>query len=133
MRQRPPLLAAALCLAVAAFGASACGSSDDREASASATPATPSVTTSAAPAEARGLTGLSAELYLKTIREHYPDLDRIADDVLVAHGDALCLADGQDLVDQVKQTKQELELTGKQASRVLGTAHGYCGRENVFE
>ncbi|MGW5848768.1 hypothetical protein ACWFQ8_12595 [Streptomyces sp. NPDC055254] len=48
-----------------------------------------------APAAVRGLTGLtglSAELHLKTIREHYPDPDRISDDVLVAHGNALCAA-----------------------------------------
>ncbi|MFH8789268.1 hypothetical protein [Streptomyces roseoverticillatus] len=86
---------------------------------------------SAAPEEVRGLTGLSAKLYLETIREHYADLDRVSDDVLVTHGNALCLARGQALVDQAKKTKQELELSGKQASAILGTAHGYCGR-NVF-
>ncbi|MEU8918921.1 hypothetical protein [Streptomyces nigrescens] len=79
----------------------------------------------------RGLTGPSARLYLRTVREHYPDLDRISDDVLVAHGNALCVARGQALVDQAKKTKKELEVTGRQASQILGTAHGHCGR-NVF-
>lgn len=135
MHKRLPLLT--VCLALAAFGASACGSSGDRGASASATPAAasasaaPSGSPSAAPAEVRGLTGPSAKLYLKTVREHYPDLDRISGDALVAHGNALCVARGQALVDQAKKTKQELELTGKQASQILGTAHGYCGR-NAF-
>ncbi|MFD5700271.1 hypothetical protein [Streptomyces lasiicapitis] len=137
MHQRLPLLA--VCLVFAAFGASACDSSGDRGSSAPARPtdtsasasAAPSGSPSAAPDELRGLTGPSAKLYLKTIRDHYPDLDRISDDVLVAHGNALCLARGQALVDQAKKTKQELELTGKQASQVLGTAHGHCGR-NAF-
>ncbi|WP_424890127.1 hypothetical protein [Streptomyces sp. XH2] len=145
MHKRLPLLA--VCLAVAALGVSACGPSGDSGSSAPATSAStptpiptpastsasdaPSKSPSAAPEEVRGLTALSAKLYLKTIREHYPDLDRISDDVLVTHGNALCLARGQALVDQVKKTKQELELSGKQASAVLGTAHGLCGR-NVF-
>ncbi|WP_058043324.1 hypothetical protein [Streptomyces roseifaciens] len=137
MHKRLPLLA--VCLTVAAFGASACGPSGDSKSSASATPAAASVSASAAPsgspsaapAEVHGLTGLSAKLYLRTIREHYPDLDRISDDVLVTHGNALCVARGQALVDQAKKTKQELELTGKQASQILGTAHGNCGR-NAF-
>ncbi|MFF3432346.1 hypothetical protein [Streptomyces sp. NPDC002602] len=135
MHKRLPLLV--VCLAFTAFGASACGPSGDRGPSASATPAAASVPASAAPsgspstapAEVRGLTVPS--FYLKTIRENHPDLDRISDDVLVAHGNALCAAGGQALVDQVKKTKQELELTGKQASQILGTAHGNCGR-NVF-
>ncbi|MEH6375322.1 hypothetical protein V7793_13450 [Streptomyces sp. KLMMK] len=66
-----------------------------------------------------------------TIRKHYPDLDHIEDDVLVTHGNALCRARGQDFVDQAKKTKQELELDGKQASAILGTAHGFCSR-NAF-
>ncbi|MFD9537377.1 hypothetical protein [Streptomyces sp. NPDC060010] len=132
MHKRLPLLV--VCLALAAFGASACGPSGDRGPSASATPAAasapaPSGSPSTAPTEVRGLTVPS--VYLKTIRENFPDLDRISDDVLVAHGNALCAAGGQVLVDQVKKTKQELELTGKQASQILGTAHGNCGR-NVF-
>ncbi|MGW2596448.1 hypothetical protein [Streptomyces klenkii] len=142
MHKRLPLLA--VCLTVAALGASACGPSGDSEASASATPATasasaPASAPAAAPsgspsasAGARGLTGLPAKLYLKTIRDNYPDLDRISDDVLVAHGNALCLAQGQALVDQAIKTKTELELTGKQASQVLGSAHGMCGR-NAFK
>ncbi|MFC5149507.1 hypothetical protein [Streptomyces aureoversilis] len=137
MHKRLPLLA--VCLTVAAFGASACGPSDDSGSSASATPTAASASASAArsgspsaaPAEARGLTGLPAKLYLKTIRKHYPELDRISDDVLVSHGNALCVAHGQALVDQAIKTKQELELTGKQASQILGTAHGNCGR-NAF-
>ncbi|MFD0413353.1 hypothetical protein [Streptomyces sp. NPDC127108] len=135
MHKRLPLLAA--CLTLAALGASACGSSGDREASASATPttasasATPSRGPSASPDGARGLTELSAAFYLKTIREHYPDLDRISDDVLVAHGSALCAAHGQALVDQVKKTRRELKVDGKQASRILGTAHGSCGRNSL--
>ncbi|KNB51010.1 hypothetical protein [Streptomyces caatingaensis] len=140
MHKRLPLLA--VCLAAAAFGASACGGSGDGGASASkasapasaapSAPSAPSGSPSAAPGEARGLTGLSAKLYLRTIRKNHPDLDRVDDDTLVAHGNALCLANGQALVDQVKKTKQELELTGKQASAVLGSAHGSCGRKNVF-
>ncbi|WP_367138748.1 MULTISPECIES: hypothetical protein [Streptomyces] len=140
MHKRLPLLA--VCLTVAALGVSACGPSGDSEASASATPATASAPASApaaapsgspsAPAGARGLTGLPAKLYLKTIRDNYPDLDRISDDVLVAHGNALCLAQGQALVDQAIKTKKELELTGKQASQILGSAHGMCGR-NAFK
>ncbi|MFG2294893.1 hypothetical protein [Streptomyces sp. NPDC048603] len=138
MHQRLPLLA--VCLTLTALGASACGPSGGAGASASATPAAtpsvsasaaPSASPSAAPAEARGLTGLSAKLYLRSIRKHYPDLDRINDDVLVAHGNALCLAYGQALVDQAIKTKQELELTGKQASQVMGTAHGSCGRDEL--
>ncbi|WP_411135220.1 hypothetical protein [Streptomyces sp. C10] len=77
------------------------------------------------------LTGPSARLYLRTVREHYPDLDRTSDDVLVARGNALCVARGQALVDQAKKTKKELEVTGRRASQILGTAHGHCGR-NVF-
>ncbi|EPH44132.1 hypothetical protein ABT390_12485 [Streptomyces aurantiacus] len=138
MRKRLPLFAA--CLALAAFGASACGSSDDGGSGSSSTPkaaasesapVTAPGSPSASPADVRGLKGVAAKLYLKTIRDHYPDLDRVSDDELVAHGDALCLAQGQDLVDQAKKTKRELELTGKQASRILGTAHGMCGR-NAF-
>lgn len=137
MHKRLPLLAAGL--ALAALGTSACGSSDDRGSSTSATPtaespsrsATPSGSPSKAPADVRELKGLSAKLYLKTIRDHYPDLDRIDDDVLVTHGNALCVARGQDLVDQAKKTKRELRLTGKQASRILGTAHGSCGRNTL--
>ncbi|MER6393146.1 hypothetical protein ABT236_32370 [Streptomyces sp. NPDC001523] len=135
MHKRLPLLV--VCLAFAAFGASACGPSGDRGPSTSATPAAasmpasvaPSGSPSTVPAEVRGLTVPS--VYLKTIRENYPDLDRISDDVLVTHGNALCAAGGQALVDQVKKTKQELEITGQQASQILGTAHGNCGR-NVF-
>ncbi|WP_405661757.1 hypothetical protein [Streptomyces sp. RK9] len=141
MHKRLPLLA--VCLTLAAFGATACGSSGDREAKASATPTATSATAatsssaappgspSASPDGARELTEVSAAFYLKTIREHYPDLDRIDDDVLVAHGSALCAAHGQALVDQVKKTRRELDLDGKQASRVLGTAHGSCGRNSL--
>ncbi|GAA2916564.1 hypothetical protein GCM10020221_10630 [Streptomyces thioluteus] len=136
MHKRLPLLA--VCLAAAAFGTSACGASGDSGSSASAASASasasaaPSGSPSATPAELRGLTGLSAKLYLRTIRKHYPDLDRIDDDTLVAHGNALCLANGQALVDQAIKTKKELELTGQQASQILGTAHGSCGR-NAFK
>ncbi|MCS0635872.1 hypothetical protein NX801_09370 [Streptomyces sp. LP05-1] len=145
MHQRLPLLTA--CLALAALGASACGPSGDHGPGAPVTPATASAppsapvsaSASAAPsggpsagsADGHKPTGLSAKLYLKTIRGHYPDLDRVSDDALVAHGDALCVARGQALVDQALKTKQELELTGKQVSQILGTAHGYCG-ENAF-
>ncbi|WP_069883679.1 hypothetical protein [Streptomyces luteocolor] len=135
MYKRLPMLT--VCFALAAFGASACGPSKDGGASVSATPATqsasanPSESPSAPPAEARGLKGLSARLYLRTIREHYPDLDDISDEELVAHGDALCAARGQALVDQAKKTKKELGLTGKQASQILGTAHGSCGRNTL--
>ncbi|WP_431772480.1 hypothetical protein [Streptomyces cucumeris] len=136
MHKRLPLLT--VCVALAAVGASACGSSGDRGSSASATPAAaaepasaaPSRSPSAAPSDVRGLTGLSAKLYLRTIRKHYPDLDRISDDVLVAHGNALCVSYGQDLVDQFKKTKRELELTGKQTSGIFGAAHGSCGRDD---
>ncbi|MEV5376096.1 hypothetical protein AB0L26_08990 [Streptomyces nondiastaticus] len=134
MHKRLPLLA--ICLTAAALAVSACGPSGDSDSSAPETsasaPAAPSASPSAATEEVRGLTGLSAKLYVETIRKHYPDLDHISDDVLVTHGNALCLARGQALVDQAKKTKQELELSGKQASAVLGTAHGLCGR-NVFE
>ncbi|MEU7581383.1 hypothetical protein AB0B50_27690 [Streptomyces sp. NPDC041068] len=136
MHKRLPLLTA--CLALAALGATACGSSGDGGSSASEARASasasasasvaPSGSPSAAPDEVRGLTKLSAAFYLRTIRKHYPDLDGIGDDVLVAHGDALCRARGQALVDQAIKTKKELGLTGKQASQILGTAHGACGR-----
>ncbi|WP_171163833.1 hypothetical protein [Streptomyces sp. I05A-00742] len=137
MRKRLPLLA--VCLTAAAFGASACGGSDDSGSGSSAASASapasasaaPSGNPSAAPAELRGLTGLSAKLYLRAVRKRQPELDRISDDTLLAHGNALCLASGQDFVDQAIKTKQELQLTGKQASAVLGLAHGACGR-NVF-
>lgn len=145
MHKRLPLLA--ICLTAAALAVSACGPSGDSDSSAPETsasapaapsaspsasaPASRSASPSAATEEVRGLTGLSAKLYVETIRKHYPDLDHISDDVLVTHGNALCLARGQALVDQAKKTKQELELSGKQASAVLGTAHGLCGR-NVF-
>ncbi|WP_206506534.1 hypothetical protein [Streptomyces chrestomyceticus] len=137
MHKRLPLLAT--CLALAAFGISACGPSGDRGARSSATPApasasasasaAPTGSPSATPAELRGLTGLAAKFYLKTIREHYPDLDHISDDVLVAHGNALCVARGQAFVDQALKTKRELGITGKQTSRIIGTAHGSCGRK----
>ncbi|MEU5190818.1 hypothetical protein AB0G83_27255 [Streptomyces klenkii] len=141
MHKRLPLLA--ICLTAAAFGASACGPSGESEASASATPAAASSAPASAPAaapsgspsasaEVRGLTGLPAKLYLKTIRDNAPDLDRISDDVLVTHGNALCLAQGKALVDQAIKTKEELGLTGKQASQILGSAHGVCGR-NAFK
>ncbi|WJV45871.1 hypothetical protein [Streptomyces flavofungini] len=138
MHNRLPLLA--VCLTLAAFGASACDSSGDRGSSASATPpatstssapSAPSGSPSASPDGARGLTEVSAAFYLKTIRDNYPDLDRIGDDELVTHGSALCAARGQALVDQVKKTRRELKLDGKQASRILGTAHGSCGRNSL--
>ncbi|MER5968881.1 hypothetical protein ABT112_03885 [Streptomyces sp. NPDC002055] len=126
-----------VCLALAAFGASACGPSGDRGPSASPTPAAAPVSASAAPSgspsatptEGRRLAGLAAELYLRMVRKHYPELDRISDDVLVAHGNAFCLAPREALVDRAIRTKKELELTGKQASGILGAAHGYCGRK----
>lgn len=139
MHKRLPLLAT--CLVLAAFGISACGPSGDSGASSAATPApasasgsasasaAPAGSPSATPDEVRGLTGFAAKFYLKTIREHYPDLDRISDDVLVAHGNALCITRGQAFVDQALKTKRELGITGKQTSQIMGTAHGMCGRK----
>ncbi|MGK5728648.1 hypothetical protein [Streptomyces sp. URMC 124] len=126
MHKRLPLLA--LCLTVAALGISACGPSGDSD---SGTPATSASTSTSASEEKRGLDGPSAKLYVETIRKQHPDLSHIEDDVLVTHGNAGCKARGQDFVDQVKKTKEELEISGPQASAILGTAHGFCGR-NAF-
>ncbi|MFE2529654.1 DUF732 domain-containing protein [Streptomyces sp. NPDC059382] len=127
MHKRLPLLA--VCLGLAAFGASACGPSTDRASSASATPAAASVPASAAPSgspstaptEVRRL--ILLPVYLKTIRKNHPDLDGISDDVLIAHGNAICGAGrGQALVDQIVKTKQELGLTGQQAAEIGGAS-----------
>ncbi|MEV5238106.1 hypothetical protein AB0K89_03080 [Streptomyces cinnamoneus] len=146
MYKRLPLLA--LCLTAAALGTSACDASGDSRssaptasASASAPAATapatapasastpagaPSANPSGSPAEARALTGLMREVYLRTLRKNYPDLDRISDDVLVEHGNAFCAARGQALGDQAKKTMKELDLTPKQATPIVATAHAYC-------
>ncbi|MEV5594711.1 hypothetical protein [Streptomyces sp. NPDC052496] len=44
-------------------------------------------------------------------------------------GNALCVARGQAFVDQALKTKRELGITGKHSSRIIGTAHGKCGRK----
>ncbi|MCA6091486.1 hypothetical protein LE181_04805 [Streptomyces sp. SCA3-4] len=139
MYKRLPLLA--LCLTAAALGASACDASGDSRSSAPAASASASASASAAastpaaapsgspsdsPAEARRLTGPMREVYLRTLRKNYPDLDRISDDVLVEHGDAFCAARGQALGDQAKKTMRELDLTPKQATPIVATAHAYC-------
>ncbi|MEU2870592.1 hypothetical protein ABZ769_15510 [Streptomyces olivoreticuli] len=132
MYKRLPMLA--LCLAAAVLGTSACSASGDSRSSssASAAPSTasasaaPSESPSGTPAEARKLTGLLAAFYLKTIRENYPDLSHIDDDVLIAHGDAFCAARGQALADQAKKTSRELGLNPTQTVQIMGTAHGVC-------
>ncbi|MEU1307978.1 hypothetical protein ABZ419_03645 [Streptomyces cinnamoneus] len=142
MYKRLPLVA--LCLAAAALGTSACDASGDSRSSApaasasasapaatapataSAPAAAPSANPSGSPAEARALTGLMRAVYLRTLRKNYPDLDRISDDVLVEHGNAFCAAHGQALGDQAKKTMKELDLTPKQATPIVATAHAYC-------
>ncbi|MGW1073903.1 hypothetical protein [Streptomyces sp. NPDC002537] len=133
MYKRLPSLA--LCLAAAVLGTSACGASGESRSSASAAPAAASSAPAAAPseqsaatgpAEARTLTALSSMLYLRTVRKNYPDLERIDDDALVEHGNALCTTRGAALGDQFKKTVKELDITPKQASGIMGAAHAFC-------
>ncbi|MFF5443583.1 hypothetical protein [Streptomyces sp. NPDC012888] len=134
MHKRLPL--SVICLAVTALAAPACGpAAGDGGANTPTTPpaASASASPSASPSTTgvRGLTGYSSAFYLRTIRKHYPALDRVGDEELVAHGNALCVTYGQAFVDQALKTKKELGLTGEEASQVIGTAHGACGRKTL--
>ncbi|GAA0459058.1 hypothetical protein ACFQ2B_22330 [Streptomyces stramineus] len=124
MYKRLPSLA--LVLTVAVLGTSACEKSGDKDAAASPAPATVSATPSASPEKVRTLTGASSGLYLMILRKNYSDLSHIDDDTLVAHGNALCVARGQALGDQAKKTMRELDITPKQATQIMATAHTFC-------
>ncbi|QEV21755.1 hypothetical protein [Streptomyces alboniger] len=132
MYKRLPVLA--LCLATAALGISACDDSGDNRSGAPAraastappSPESPSAASSGDDAKPRQLTGAMPAFFLKTIRDHYPDMDNISDEKLLAHGNAFCAAEGQALADQAKKTMKELGTTPKQTARIMGSAHGYC-------
>ncbi|WP_093797006.1 hypothetical protein [Streptomyces sp. Wb2n-11] len=136
MHKRLPVLA--LCLTLAFLGTSACDDSGDNR---SRVPA-PSASAADAPSEAsregtpagssegpagpRRLTGVLAELYLKTIRDNYPDMTSISDEALLIHGNAFCAAQGVALADRAKKTMKELGTTSKQTAQIMISAHGYC-------
>ncbi|WP_431041062.1 hypothetical protein ACQUSR_03610 [Streptomyces sp. P1-3] len=130
MHKRLPLLA--LCLTAVALGTTSCGTSgdaDDSRPRASAPPsgAAASASAGASPVpQGRGLTGLLPKFFLKTLRDNYPDLDHISDDVLVAHGDAFCTIRGAALGEQFKKSMRQLGTTKEQTSRIMGAAHGLC-------
>ncbi|WP_228973182.1 hypothetical protein [Streptomyces sp. DH12] len=140
MKRLPVLV---LCLTVVAAGTSACDDSRDNRsdspapaATAAATsppPAPPAISPGGSPARSsedrpgpRRLTGVLSELYLKTVRTHYPDMAGISDEALLTHGNALCAAQGPALADQAKKTMKELGTTSRQTARIMGSAHGYC-------
>ncbi|MGK5632039.1 hypothetical protein [Streptomyces sp. URMC 123] len=149
MYKRLPVLV--LCLTVAALGTSACDDSGDNRSGAPA-PAAPAAASSPAgassggseagpqdspqdsapaspsadPAKPRQLTGLLSKLYLKTIRDNYPNMASISDETLIDHGNAFCAAQGVALADQAKKTMKELGTTPKQTAQIMGSAHGYC-------
>ncbi|WP_306333296.1 hypothetical protein [Streptomyces sp. KL118A] len=127
MHKRPPRLALLL-LTAAAFGTTACDASGtDASAPSASTSPSPSPSASAAPApEGRGLQGPAAGLFLKTLREHHPDLDHIEDDALVAEGDALCTVRGAALGEQFTKSTHRLGTTKKQTSSIMGAAHALC-------
>ncbi|MFD5101772.1 hypothetical protein [Streptomyces albidochromogenes] len=136
MHHRLPVLI--LCLTVVGLGTSACDNSGNSNSG------TPAPATSAAPtpsktpfrgtptgpaedhAEPLQLTGTLAKLYLKTIRDNYPDMASISDETLLVHGNAACAAQGTALGGQAKKTMKELGTTAKQTAQIMGTAHGYC-------
>ncbi|WP_399926063.1 hypothetical protein [Streptomyces kanamyceticus] len=137
MRQRLPQLA--LLLAALAVGATACGSSDTSSAPSanasttaggSAAASAPTAPSASASPRGRGLKGPAAAFYLKTLRKHYPDLDHIGDDALVAEGDALCTIRGAALGEQFTKSTRRLGTTKKQTSRIMGVAHGLCRDED---
>ncbi|MEU6820602.1 hypothetical protein ABZ921_08240 [Streptomyces atriruber] len=134
MYKRPPCLALLL-LTAAAFCATACDASgtDSSAHSAPSTSSAPSASTSPSPSasaaptpEGRGLKGPAAGLFLKTLREHRPDLDHIDDDALVAEGDALCTVRGAALGEQFTKSTRRLGITKKQTSSIMGAAHALC-------
>lgn len=59
--------------------------------------------------------------FLKTIRDHVPELAGIEPDSLVKHANALCTARGQALKDQLEKTREELKLDRNQMAKL--TAH----------
>ncbi|GAA1530845.1 hypothetical protein GCM10009730_45160 [Streptomyces albidochromogenes] len=136
MYHRLPVLI--LCLTVACLGTSACDNSGNNNPGTSAPSAsvvpTPSKTphrgTPTGPAEDHAeplqLTGTLAKLYLKTIRDNYPDMASLSDETLLVHGNAFCAARGTALADQAKKTMKELGTTAKQTAQIMGIAHGYC-------
>ncbi|MFH8609497.1 hypothetical protein ACH4D5_18665 [Streptomyces sp. NPDC018029] len=126
MRKRLPRSRLVLVLAAIALGTTACGPSDDSSAPAApSASASPSVSASPVP-EGRGLQGPAAAFFLKTLRKHYPDLDHIKDDALVAEGDALCTVRGAALGEQFTESTRRLGTTKKQTSRIMGAAHALC-------
>ncbi|MET8688328.1 hypothetical protein ABZV77_29390 [Streptomyces sp. NPDC004732] len=130
MHKRPPRLALLL-LTAAAFGTTACDASSTDSSAPSAASSAPSASTSpsasAAPTpQGRGLKGPAAALFLKTLREHHPDLDHIDDDALVAEGDALCTVRGAALGEQFTKSTHRLGTTKKQTSSIMGAAHALC-------
>ncbi|MFI7322152.1 hypothetical protein [Streptomyces venezuelae] len=126
MLKRLPRLTLPL-LTVLVLGTTGCGASDTDAASTKAPTASPTPSTSAAPApKGRGLKGTAAAFFLKTLRENYPDLDHIDDDALVAEGDALCTVRGAALGEQFTKSTRRLGTTKVQTSRIMGVAHGLC-------
>lgn len=130
MHKRLPLLA--FLLTAIALGTTACGPSGDTadsRPSASAAPtsaaAAPSASASPSP-RGRGLQGAAPALFLKTLRKHYPELDHIGDDALVAEGDALCTIRGAALGEQFKKSTRRLGTTKEQTSAIMGVAHSLC-------
>ncbi|MGX1886646.1 hypothetical protein [Streptomyces sp. NPDC055287] len=136
MYKRLPTLI--LCLTVASLGTSACDDSGDNRSgvpapAASAAHAPSETSQEGAPAgssedraKPRQLTGVLSKLYLKTIRDNYPDMASISDEALLIHGNAFCAAQGVALADQAKKTMKELGTTSKQTAQIMGSAHGYC-------
>ncbi|AZM53692.1 hypothetical protein DMA15_14835 [Streptomyces sp. WAC 01529] len=123
----------AVLLAVIAVGATACGPSDASSAPSASTPtavSTPTAPSASPSARGRGLKGAAAAFYLRTLRKHYPDLDHISDDALVAEGDALCTIRGAALGEQFTKSMRRLGTSKKQTSRIMGAAHGLCRDED---
>jgi hypothetical protein len=136
MYKRLPVLV--LCVTLASLGTSAC---DDSGANRSGAPA-PAASAASASSESsqegtpagnsedrakpRRLTGVLSKLYLKTIRDNYPDMASISDEALLIHGNAFCAAQGVALADQAKKAMKELGATPKQTAQIMGSAHGYC-------
>ncbi|MFF8658164.1 hypothetical protein [Streptomyces huasconensis] len=131
MHKRLPQLA--LLLTVLAVGATACGPSDAASAPSASTPTaagTPTPASASPSPRGRGLKGAAAAFYLKTLRKHYPDLDHISDDALVAEGDALCTIRGAALGEQFTKSTRRLGTSKVQTSRIMGAAHALCRDED---
>ncbi|MFI1679229.1 hypothetical protein [Streptomyces sp. NPDC020607] len=125
MLKRLPWLTLPL-LTVLVLGTTGCGASDSKASDKSRTPSASAPATPSTTPKGRGLKGPAAALYLKTLRKHYPDLDHIDDDALVAEGDALCTVRGAAIGEQFTKSTRRLGTTKVQTSRIMGVAHGLC-------